>query len=128
MMYGKRLFLVCAFILADILTGLIKAFSSEGYASSVMRQGLWHKLSEIVSVLFCILCDQTLPSLNILLPFHLVDAVTGYIILMESGSVIENIGITNPEIGKYLTGIFEKIQVPDPEEYEKEEAADEDEE
>ena len=116
MMYGKRLFLVCAFILADILTGLIKAFSSEGYASSVMRKGLWHKLSEIVSVLFCILCDQTLPTLNIILPFRLVDGVVIYIVLMEIGSVVENIGIINPEIGKYLSGIFEKVKGPDDDE------------
>ena len=115
MMYGKRLFLVCAFILADILTGLIKAFSSEGYASSVMRKGLWHKLSEIISVLFCILCDQTLPTLNIILPFRLVDGVVIYIVLMEIGSVVENIGIINPEIGKYLSGIFEKVKRPDDE-------------
>ena len=113
MMYGKRLFLVCAFILADILTGLIKAFSSEGYASSVMRKGLWHKLSEIISVLFCILCDQTLPTLNIILPFRLVDGVVIYIVLMEIGSVVENIRIINPEIGKYLSGIFEKVKGPD---------------
>lgn len=115
MMYGKRLFLVCAFILADILTGLLKAFSGEGYQSSIMRQGLWHKLSEIVSVLFCILCDQTLPRLDIVLPFRLVDGVTIYIILMEIGSVVENIGIMNPEIGKYLSGIFEKVKGPDDE-------------
>lgn len=115
MIYGKRLFLVCAFILADILTGLIKAFSGEGYQSSIMRQGLWHKLSEIVSVLFCILCDQTLPRLEIILPFRLVDGVTIYIIMMEIGSVVENIGIMNPEIGKYLAGIFEKVKGPDDE-------------
>lgn len=113
MIYGKRLFLVSAFILADILTGLIKAFSSEGYSSSMMRKGLWHKLSEIISVLFCILCDETLPTVNIIIPFRLVDAVTIYIILMEIGSVVENIGIINPEIGKYLSGIFEKVHGPD---------------
>ena len=104
---------MCAFILADILTGLIKAFSNEGYASSKMRQGLWHKLSEIVSVLFCILCDKTLPQMDILLPFKLVDGVVIYIVLMEIGSVVENIGIINPEIGKYLSGIFEKVKGPD---------------
>ena len=113
MIYGKRLFLVSAFILTDILTGLIKAFSVDGYSSAVMRKGLWHKLSEIVSVLFCILCDETLPAVNIIIPFRLVDAVTIYIILMEIGSVVENIGIINPEIGKYLSGIFEKVHGPD---------------
>ena len=113
MMYGKRLFIVSIFILADILTGLLKAFSTEGYSSAVMRKGLWHKLSEIISILFCILCDETLPRLNIVIPFRLVDGVTIYIILMEIGSVVENIGIMNPEIGKYLSGIFEKVKGPD---------------
>lgn len=110
MVYGKRLFIILCFVLLDIATGLLKAFSAEGYSSEKMRKGLWHKLAEIVAFLFCVLCDITFPQFEISLPFKMYNAVSVYIIFMEIGSVIENLGIMSPELGKYLSGIFEKVQ------------------
>ena len=64
----------------------------------------------LVTGAFCVLCDLTLPRLDILLPFSITSGVTVYLVFMEIGSIIENVGLLNPEIGKYLTGIFEKLK------------------
>ena len=108
--YTVKLIIILAFIVSDIVSGLFKAFANEGYNSTVMRQGLLHKMGEIFCFLFCVLCDFTLPRLNIQLPFSIATGVTVYLVFMEIGSIIENIGLLNPEIGKYLTGIFEKLK------------------
>ena len=108
--YSVKLIIVFAFIVFDIISGLFKAFANEGYNSSKMRQGLTHKMGELFCFLFCVLCDLTLPRLDILLPFSITSGVTVYLVFMEIGSIIENVGLLNPEIGKYLTGIFEKIK------------------
>ena len=111
--YTVKLIILLAFIVSDVISGLFKAFGNEGYNSTKMRQGLIHKMSEIFCFLFCVLCDLTLPRLSITLPFSLATGITVYLVFMEIGSIIENIGLLNPEIGKYLTGIFEKLKNED---------------
>ena len=111
--YTVKLIILLAFIVSDVVSGLFKAFANEGYNSSIMRQGMLHKMSEIFCFLFCVLCDLTLPRLSITLPFSLATGITVYLVFMEIGSIIENIGLLNPEIGKYLTGIFEKLKNKD---------------
>lgn len=116
MVYSKRLFIILCFILLDIITGLVKAFSTDGYSSEKMREGLWHKLAEIIAFLFCVVCDITFPQFEISLPFKLCNAVSVYIVFMEIGSVIENLGIMSPELAKYLGGLFEKVHPKEQEE------------
>ena len=101
-----------AFIFFDIVVGLAKAIMTHSYSSSTMREGLAHKIGELLGYIFGILCDISLPQLGIVLPVHLATAVCTYITIMEVGSIIENFGIMNPELGKYLHKIFAKI--PDP--------------
>ena len=108
--YSVKLIIILAFIVSDIISGLFKAFANEGYNSSIMRQGMLHKMSEIFCFLFCVMCDLALPCLNIILPFSIASGITVYLVFMEIGSIIENVGLLNPEIGKYLTGIFEKLK------------------
>lgn len=109
----KASVIVFAFIIADIATGLIKAISTHSYSSSVMREGLFHKLGELVCLIFGVLCDYALPMIGIKIPLSIAQSVSIYIIIMEIGSVIENIGVLNPELSKYLGKIFEKIETPD---------------
>lgn len=111
--YTVKLIIILAFIVCDIISGLLKAFANEGYNSSKMRTGMIHKMSELFCFLFCVLCDFTLPRLNIMLPFSIATGITCYLVFMEVGSIIENIGLLNPDIGKYLTGIFEKLKKDD---------------
>lgn len=108
--YSVKLIIILAFIVSDIVSGLLKAFANEGYNSTRMRQGLLHKMGELLCFLFCVLCDLTLPRLDIYLPFSIASGVTVYLVFMEIGSIIENVGLLNPELGKYLTGVFEKLK------------------
>lgn len=112
----KSSIIVFAFIVADIATGLIKAVATHSYSSSVMRQGLFHKLGEIVCMVFGVLCDYALPLIGIKIPLSVAQSVSIYIIIMEIGSVVENIGVLNPDLAKYLGKIFAKIKTPNEDE------------
>lgn len=86
------------FILLDLVTGLIKAFKNQEYTSTIMREGLYHKAGSLLCIGFGVLVDyaQSFVELGVEIPF--APAICGYIILMEVGSVIENLCGINPEI------------------------------
>ena len=106
---SSRIAVVFCFIALDIFTGWIKAFSTGSYNSSVMRKGLWHKLSELLGVGFGYLCDCALPRVGVTLPVQLSAAIVAYIVVMECTSIIENLGAVSPAIGKFLSKYFEKV-------------------
>lgn len=87
---------VALFIILDFVTGLIKAFKEKAYTSSVMREGLYHKCGTVLCVVLGILVDyaQSYVDLGVNIPVALTICV--YIILMEIGSIIENICAINP--------------------------------
>lgn len=107
--------IVFSFIIIDILTGLVKAFATHSYSSTVMREGLFHKLGELLCIAFGALCDILLPQLGVVIPLPIAQSVSVYCVIMETGSIVENIGIINPDLAKYLGRIFEKIQTPEEE-------------
>ncbi len=86
------------FVGLDMLTGIVKAFKEKNFTSSVMREGLFHKCGSVIAVVFAVLVDyaQSLVDLGVTIPIAI--AVCSYIILMEVGSIIENIGKINPRI------------------------------
>ena len=117
-------FIVLIFISFDILFGLLQALTNQTFQSSCMRQGLFHKLGEILCYLFGMVCDVTLPLVDIFVPFSLASAITIYIVVMEIGSILENLSKVSPVMAKYLGFIFEKLRppenLPDPEQEEEE--------
>lgn len=86
------------FILLDLITGLVKAFKEKSYTSTLMREGLYHKVGSLLTIGFGCLVDyaQTLVDLGVTIP--VASSVCVYIILMEIGSIIENVATINPEI------------------------------
>lgn len=104
---------VLCMIGCDIVIGLIKAFTTHSYESAVMREGLFHKLGEILCFIFAVICDLTLPAMGIILPVSITGAVAAYLVFMEIGSIIENIGVMNPQLGKYLALVFAKVKQPE---------------
>lgn len=99
-----------AFILLDMITGLIKAFKEKKYTSSVMREGLFHKSGSLLCIIFGALVDyaQTFLDLGISVPVAL--SICAYICLMEIGSIIENVATINPQIlPDKLTQYFMKL-------------------
>lgn len=106
-------FIVLIFIAFDILFGLIQALANRNFESKIMRQGLFHKLGEILAYAFGVMCDSALPLVDIMIPFSLAGAITIYIVVMEIGSILENISKISPELAKYLGFIFEKLRPPE---------------
>ena len=102
----KQIIVVFAFIALDVVTGIIKAFSTGSYRSLKMREGLVHKLTECVAVAFGILVDYSLPIIGVTISFSMFSALVIYVVLMESGSIIENVGVISPALGAKLSSLF----------------------
>lgn len=99
-----------AFILLDLVTGLIKAFKEKNYSSTIMRQGLYHKSGSILCVLFGVLVDYAQAYLDLGINIPITLSVCAYICLMEIGSIIENVCAINPEImPEKLREYFQKL-------------------
>lgn len=87
-----------SFIVLDFCTGMMKALAQGGFKSSFMRQGLYHKTGEILCVVLAVLIQYAQTQIDIGISIPAVPAICGYIILMEIGSCIENIGAINPDL------------------------------
>lgn len=109
----KTFAVILLFITFDIVTGLIKSVSTHSYQSSIMRQGLFHKLGEIICFIFGVICDIFLPYLGVEIPVYIAQSICVYIVVMEIGSVVENLGEINPDLAKYLYKIFAKFEHPE---------------
>lgn len=114
--------IVGAFILLDFITGIVKAFKKKEFTSTVMREGLFHKAGSIMVVVFATLVDYAQGFLDLGVSIPLTEAICGYIILMEVGSIIENVCVINPRIiPNKLQSYFQKLTVKEePKDTEKE--------
>lgn len=94
--------LVCvmAAILLDIISGVIKAGATNTMSSSIMREGLWHKCALILLEVVALCCSM-MPMYVEGLPQELslvYVGISGYIVLMELVSILENLGTANPQL------------------------------
>lgn len=100
------------FIIFDILTGLLKAWHGKKMDSTILRQGLFNKLSEVVACLFSAFVEWGGKQIDLGFEIPIVIVVCGYICLMEFISIIENLCEVNPHLskvfGKYLQKAKEK--------------------
>jgi len=103
-------FVVLVFIALDVVTGIAKAFATTGFDSSTMRQGFFHKLGEIFAVALSMIADIGLPDIGVPLDVQLSGLCCAYLVLMEIGSIIENIGAINPDLVGPLNKIFAKLR------------------
>jgi phage-related holin len=98
-------------IIFDFVVGFVAAAKNGVVSSSVMRLGLWHKLSEIFAIMFGFLCEFGIKvfgasTLGFKTDVPIVIGVCVYIFLYEIVSIIENIGRLNPTFAKKLTEII----------------------
>ena len=93
---------VLVFILADILTGLVKSLYEKDFKSSVMRQGLFHKAGELMVLGLLYGVEYVAPMLGITFELPTFRAGACYCILMEVGSILENIKPFTPAISSIL--------------------------
>ena len=104
-------FIGCMFL--DYITGSWAARANNEWSSAVARQGLWHKLGEIVALLVAALCDIAIqvvlhsaaaPLLGgIEYKYYVTLVVAIWYIFTELGSIIENAGKLGAPIPKWLS-------------------------
>lgn len=97
---------VLIFIVLDVVIGLVKALSTGTYKSLKMREGLFHKIGEILTIGFGILCENAFPYVGIEIKIPIVSTICIYIVLMETGSIVENLAVISPNIKKMLGKVF----------------------
>ena len=95
-------------VCGDIVTGWIQASVNGSWDSTKMRRGLYRKLGELLAIALTWVVGQAL-----VLPVNLAGFVSGYIVIMEFLSVIENLdhaGVPIPHaIVKFLKKAKETI-------------------
>ena len=101
---------VSAFILFDIITGIIKGVYKEGLNSTYLRQGLFHKLSEVIATVGAGLLEYGAKYVAIGVKLPILITVASYICVMELISILENIGEVNPKLGVLFKPYLEKLK------------------
>ena len=107
---GKWILMAGVFILMDILTGLVKALTKGDFNSQKMRVGLMHKAGELLAVALGFAIDWSLPIMGVQMSISWLSFVSIYIVLMEVASIIENIGVMCPPVGKALSKVFAELK------------------
>lgn len=100
------------FIAFDVLTGWLKALITASTNSSVMRTGLMRKVGELLAVIFGYVCQYCLPMIGVYVDVPFAGAISTYIVLMETASVIENICVINPNLRDALSKVFADEKLP----------------
>lgn len=102
----KILLVVAIFIVVDVISGWLKAIKNGNFKSMCMRDGLYHKIGEILCVLFGVLCEMAFPVVGIDISMPIAMPICIYIILMETSSIIENLGDVSPAIKAITSRVF----------------------
>lgn len=112
---------LCALVL-DYITGSAAAAKDGEWSSKKAREGLWHKLGSIASVLVAALCDIALGVIidgmgaqviadwlggNIT---FITPVVCIWYIITEAGSILENADKLGAKIPKFLSNRLEKLK------------------
>ena len=89
---------VGAFICLDYISGLVKAVKNKNVSSKKMRDGLIKKCGSIIAIALGALIDYAQGFLDLGITVPAATAICIYICLMETVSVIENVGKINKDI------------------------------
>ena len=110
-MFNLNIFIVVLlFIALDFLSGTAAAFKAGEFTSTEMRKGLFNKGGEIIVIVLAGLVDFSGIAENIGVTVSLVPVFSAYVVLMEIGSILENVDKINPNIvTKNLSKYFAKI-------------------
>lgn len=115
------MFMLCVIAsIADVLTGICKAYATTGYDSTIMRKGLYGKAVNLTVMAFAIAVEIGLELLGNYYQQEQLAKWTGaitagfvfaLIILMESISIAENFAQANPKspLAKVLAKKLKKI-------------------
>lgn len=111
-----QLFISCGFIVFDIITGFLKAFYKKEVDSTMLRRGLFHKLSEVLALIGAFLLGYVADYIELGIELPLLNVVSVYICTMELVSIIENICEVNPTMFSLFSPYLKKLKPKDGEE------------
>ena len=119
--------IVCAFVLLDVVSGLAATIKNKELSSSVMHEGLYNKLGEVlllVVAMFVASILEVYPFTELGIPPEVIYLVAVYITLMELVSILENICKLNPglPIAKILAIFDIEVDGTDPDDVESKQA------
>lgn len=109
--FGWLVFVWVGFMAIDYITGYGAAMKNGEWSSEIAREGLWHKAGCIFAVLVAGILDAVLGYIlgniqGIKLPFDytvlVCPMVVMWYLLMETGSIIENIGKMGATVPEFL--------------------------
>lgn len=103
---AKMLLVVLVFIVCDFISGIVAALYRKEFKSSCMREGLVHKSVELAIALLAIAVQWALPIVGIEIQAPIFPVAAVYIVVMELGSICENIGKINPTMGALVAKLF----------------------
>lgn len=106
----KTIIVVGGFILFDIITGVIKGLANEGLNSTILRKGLFHKVSELIAAVGALLLQFGADYIKLDIVLPLLPVVGTYICVMELISIIENLCEVNPTLNKLFKPYLEKLK------------------
>ena len=101
---------VSGFIVFDIITGIIKALYQGGIDSTKLRMGLYHKLSEVITVIGCGLLEYGTNYIDLGFNVPVLKVTSVYICIMELISIIENICEVNEPLRKLFMPYLSKLR------------------
>jgi len=116
--FGWLVLIYSAAITLDWVTGTAAAKQKGEWSSKAAREGCWHKLGSIISILSALMLDgmtrvviREVPEIS--LPFHysvlLGPIVLVWYIVAELGSIIENAGKLGAPVPKFLTAAIHTL-------------------
>lgn len=108
--------IVFCFIAFDILSGLLKAVYQGNINSTALREGLFHKVSEVLVVVGSGLLEYGADYIELGIELPLVSVVTVYVCLTEFASILENICEVNPKLAKLFKPYLQKLRQKDKDE------------
>lgn len=104
-------------ILMDIVCGIVGAARNKEICSTIMRDGLYNKLGELMLLLLAIFVNEVLliaPFDKIGVPPEIAYSVAIYIAVMEIVSIVENICKINPNLPFAKILLMFNLNLPEP--------------
>ena len=94
-------FVCCGFILLDIVSGTIAAIKNRELSSSVMHEGIYNKVGELILLVTSLFVKSILdiePFTQLGIPSDIAYSIAVYLSLMEIISILENVCKLNPSL------------------------------
>ena len=100
-----------AFMVLDFVSGMAQAIKNQCFNSTTMRAGLFNKFGSICIVAVGALIDRCQQFLDLGYNVPVAGAFCSYIIIMEIGSIMENVSSINKNlIPENIRKILEKAK------------------